>query len=66
MQEALDSYTSAGARASFEEGVKGTIDPDKLADFVVLGGNPFTVQADQIKDIPVCATYVGGKRVFSA
>jgi len=65
VQEALDSYTSAGARASFEEKIKGTIDPGKLADFVVLGGNPFAVPADQIKDIPVRATYVGGKAVFS-
>lgn len=64
VQEALDSYTSAGAYASFEETIKGTIAPGMLADFVVLGGDPFAVGPDQIKDIPVCATYVGGKQVF--
>ena len=64
VQEALDSYTSAGAYASFEETVKGKIAPGMLADFVVLGGDPFVVAPDAIKDISVCATYVGGEKVF--
>lgn len=62
---ALDSFTSGGAYASFEEHVKGEIKPGMLADFVVLGDNPFTVPAATIKDIPVCATYLGGKKVYS-
>jgi predicted amidohydrolase YtcJ len=66
VQEALDSYTSAGAYASFEEAVKGKIEAGMLADFVVLGDDPFTVDVNAIKDIPVCATYVGGKKVFEA
>ena len=66
VQEALDSYTSAGAFASFEENIKGKIQPGMLADFVVLGDDPFTVDVNAIKDIPVCATYVGGKKVFEA
>ena len=66
VQEALDSYTSAGAYASFEESVKGKIEAGMLADFVVLGDDPFTVDVNAIKDIPVCATYVGGKKVFEA
>ena len=65
VQEALDSYTSAGAYASFEEKIKGRIAPGMLADFVILGENPFTVGTDRIKDIPICATYVGGKQVFA-
>ena len=64
VQEALDSYTSAGAYASFEETVKGKIAPGMLADFVVLGGDPFVVAPVAIKDISVCATYVGGEKVF--
>ena len=66
VQEALDSYTSAGAYASFEEAVKGKIEAGMLADFVVLGDDPFAVDVNAIKDIPVCATYVGGKKVFEA
>ena len=35
-----------------------------LADFVVLGQNPLTVAPDSIKDIPILATYLGGKKVY--
>lgn len=64
VQEALDSYTSAGAYSSFEENIKGRIVPGMLADFVVLGDNPFDVDVHRIKDIPVLATYLGGKKVY--
>jgi len=64
VQEALDSYTVRGAEASFEEQVKGQIAPGMLADFVVLGENPFAVSPHTIKDIPVLETYLGGKKVF--
>ncbi|MBQ7887274.1 MAG: amidohydrolase [Clostridia bacterium] len=64
VREAIDSFTSAGAHASFEENVKGQIAPGMLADFVILGGNPYETDAERIKDIPVLATYVGGKCVY--
>lgn len=64
VQEALDSFTKAGAWASFEEDVKGQIRPGMLADFVVLGEDPFTVEPGKIQDIPVLGTYVGGERVY--
>lgn len=64
--QALNSFTSGGAYASFEEHLKGRIEPGMLADFVILGDNPFGVNASSIKDIPVCATYLGGKKVYSA
>jgi len=64
VQEALDSFTKAGARASFEESIKGQIVPGMLADFTVLGGNPFEAAPSAIKDIPVARTYLGGKRVY--
>ena len=66
MREALDSYTSGGAYASFEEQIKGKIAPGMLADFVVLGADPFETDPYAVKDIPVRATYVGGKKVFEA
>ena len=66
VQEALDSFTCAGAYASFEENIKGTIAPGMLADFVVLGADPFETDVNKLKDIPVLATYVGGKQVFKA
>lgn len=66
MQEALDSFTKAGARASFEEDRKGCICPGMLADFVVLGEDPFTAVPEKCREIPVLETYLGGNRVFSA
>ncbi len=62
--EAIDSFTKAGAYSSFEEKEKGSIRPGMLADFTVLGADPFTVDTDSIKDIPVLATYVGGEAVY--
>jgi len=66
VQEALDSYTSAGAYASFEEQVKGNIKSGMLADFIVLGGDPFQTVQTKLKDIPVLATYLAGKQVYKA
>ena len=66
VQEALDSYTSAGAFASFEEKVKGRIQPGMMADFVVLGANPFETDENAIQDIPVCATFLSGKLIYKA
>ena len=64
LQQALDSFTKAGANASFEESIKGQIQPGMLADFVVLDKNPVATSTNQIKDIPIYATYVGGKCVY--
>lgn len=66
VQEALDSYTYMGAHASFEEAIKGRIAPGFLADFTVLGSDPFSVNEDALKNIPVLATFLGGKQVFKA
>lgn len=65
VQEAIDSFTSGGAFASFEEHTKGKIRPGMLADFVVLGDNPFETDHSAIQNIPVLATYLDGKRVFT-
>ena len=66
LQEALDSFTKAGAYASFEENSKGQILPGMVADFVVLGDDPFAVDTAAIQDIPICATYLGGIKVYNA
>lgn len=65
VQEAIDSFTKIGAMASFEECIKGQIAEGMLADFVVLGENPFATEFFKIKDIPILQTFVGGKCVFS-
>lgn len=66
VQETLDSYTQAGAYASFEEAAKGRIAPGMAADFVVLSADPFKTAPSKLKDISVLQTYLAGKCVFSA
>jgi len=64
VREALDSYTVRSAEGSFEEHIKGRIQAGLLADFVVLGENPFEVPAHALKDIPILATCLGGRTVY--
>ena len=64
VEEALKLYTLHGAYASFEEDSKGSLEAGKLADIVVLGDDPLTVDPFSIKDIPVERTILGGKTVF--
>jgi len=61
--EALGICTLHGAYASFEEKLKGSITPGKLADFVILAKDPHKVDPDQIKEIKVVRTVVGGRIV---
>lgn len=62
--EALAMYTINGARAAFDEGIKGSIEVGKLADLVVLGQSPLEVDPWAIKDIPVERTIVGGEILY--
>ena len=66
VEEAIKVWTLDGAYATFEESLKGSISPGKLADFAVLRTDPRRVAPDAIKDIVVDATYVGGVRVWQA
>jgi len=65
-REALAMYTINAAYASFEEGIKGSITRGKLADMVVLNGDPIKSPPEQIKDIRVEMTIVGGKLAWEA
>ena len=64
--EAIRVGTLNGAYASYEEKQKGSIEPGKLADLVVLGRDPFKVDPLELIDIPIQRTMVGGKWVFEA
>jgi hypothetical protein len=66
VEEAIKAYTLNTAYAGFEEGMKGTITVGKLADFVVLSDNLLTMNPNDIKDVTVEKTVVGGKVVYSA
>lgn len=65
-QEALRLATVNNAYITFEEDVKGSLEPGKLADFVILSDNYLTVPDDRIKEIKPLATFVGGKKMYSA
>jgi predicted amidohydrolase YtcJ len=63
-EEALRCYTLNGAYATFEDLIKGSIEPGKLADLVFLSEDPTRVPAEKIKDVQVIATMVGGEFVY--
>jgi predicted amidohydrolase YtcJ len=66
VREALRSATLDGAYASFEEHEKGSIEPMKWADLVVLEKDPLSVSAEQWLGIQVERTMLGGKWVYEA
>jgi predicted amidohydrolase YtcJ len=64
VEQAIRIWTLGGAYASFEDDIKGSIEPGKLADFVILSADPTKVPPDAIKDVRVEKTVIGGKIVF--
>lgn len=64
--EALAMHTKYGAYVTFEENMKGTLAPGKLADMAVLSQNPLTVTTGEIKDTRVLMTLVGGEVVYKS
>jgi predicted amidohydrolase YtcJ len=62
--EALRMYTDEAAKTTFEETIKGSITPGKLADLVVLNGDPTILPVNEIKDIKVEMTILSGETVW--
>jgi len=64
--EALKAITINAAYQYREQSSKGSIEPGKLADLVILSGNPLTVPVGAIKDIKVVETFKEGKSIYKS
>ncbi|WP_243355876.1 amidohydrolase [Bacillus litorisediminis] len=64
--EAIRMYTYNGAYASFEENVKGSIEPGKLADLVLLDRSLLNSEIDELLDTQVEWTMIDGKIVYTS
>lgn len=64
--EAMQVCTMNGAFASFEEHIKGSLTPGKLADLAILEKDPHDVAPESIKDIKVLRTILGGRTTHVA
>jgi predicted amidohydrolase YtcJ len=62
--EAIRMFTIDAAKATFEEGIKGSLTAGKLADLVVLSGDPTKLPIEEIKEIKVEMTILNGEVVW--
>jgi predicted amidohydrolase YtcJ len=65
-EEALRSFTLDAAYAAFEEDAKGSLEPGKLADFIVIDRDVMTCEPREILDTRVLQTVIGGEVVYRA
>ena len=63
---AIRMHTIHGAFASFEEGFKGSLEPGKAADLVVLAEDLSRVPVERTRDVGIVMTVVGGEVVYEA
>ena len=66
VETAIRAVTSEAAWQLYSEHEVGSLEPGKLADFVILDKDPRNVGSDSIKDIKVLETWMDGKQVYSA
>lgn len=64
MEEAIRGYTLLGAYLNFEEATKGSLEPGKFADMIVLSDDLLTIDPERIMDVTIEQTFVAGELVF--
>ena len=64
VEETVRAFTWGSAYAEFQENWKGTLEPGKLADFVILSDDIFTIDPAKIRDLTVLKTVVDGRVVY--
>ncbi len=65
VEEAIRAYTLNSAYATFEEDIKGSIEPCKLAYLTVISEDPTSVDPERIKDLSMEMTIIGGRIVYT-
>ncbi len=65
VEEAIRGYTLTGAFLNFEEDSKGSLEPGKLADMIVLSDDILSIDPEQIMDIRIEQTWLNGKLVYN-
>ena len=63
-QQALEMWTVNAAFVSFDEDIKGSLEPGKYADFAIIDRDILTCPEDEIREIKVLETVLGGNTVF--
>jgi predicted amidohydrolase YtcJ len=66
LTEVLSAYTLGSAYSEFQDQEKGTLEPGKLADFVLLSQDIFAIPPEELRGVKVVQTWVGGRRVYEA
>lgn len=65
VEQAIRSYTINGAWQDHQDDIRGSIEVGKLADFTIVGDDILTIDPNRIHEIPIVATIIGGKIVYT-
>ena len=64
IEEAIRAYTEISAYINFDEDIKGTLEPGKYADLIILPADILRVTPEQLMDLSVEQTYLQGQLVY--
>ena len=65
-EEAMRAMTIWAARAAFEENEKGSLEPGKIADFVITDEDLLNIPEEQIPGVRIIQTFLGGEVVYNS
>jgi predicted amidohydrolase YtcJ len=62
VQEALKMFTHEVAWTGFDDGDRGSLEEDKVADMVVLNGDPLDMNPKDLRSLKVMGLYLSGRK----